>query len=178
MRRTFAILAAIFLVGSLAGSTLARGPTDRVNRVVGNFDILDWDGSLVGHVVVNYQEPTAQRWMPGSLDVTWVPDARFPYPQPPFGAKRSHTILVAAWFGPGPGDPGAVETGISGSMCDFGAEWNATCHDFQVVIEQGADPHGQHLIAFGMPDWESNPAEWYIIGPGAFAVTYAGETGS
>ena len=177
MRRIVAILAAIVLVGSLAGSTLAEGPHDRVNRVVGNFDVLEWDGSVVGHVVVNYQEPTAQEWVPGSLDVTWVPGARFPYPQPPFGAKVSHTILVAAWFGPA-GEPGAVETGTNGSMCDFGAQWNATCHDFQVVIERSADAQGQHLIGFGTPDWENAPQEWYIIGPGAFTVTYAGETGS
>jgi hypothetical protein len=177
MRRIVALLAAIVLVGSLAGSTLAEGPPYRVNHVVGNFDILDWDGSLVGHVVIDYQEPNSQRWVPGSLDVTWVPGARFPYQQPPFGAKVSHTILVAAWFGPG-AEPGGVETGTTGSMCDFGAEWNATCHDFQVVIEQGADPHGQHLIAFGTPDWENTPQEWYVIGQGAFVVTYAGETGS
>ena len=179
MRRVVAILAAMALMGSLAGSTLAEGPHDRVNRVVGNFDFLDWDGSVVGHVTVNYQEPTAQQWVPGSLEVTWVPGARFPYQQPPFGAKMSRTILIAAWFGPPVGgEPGAIETGAQGSMCDFGAQWNGICHDFQVVIERNADLHGQHLIAFGMPDWENAPAEWYVVGPGSFTVTYAGETGS
>lgn len=176
MRRFAALLAALMLIASLASASVAAGPAVRVNRMVGNFDFLDWDGSVVGHVVVNYAEPNGTKWVPGSLDVTWEPGARFPYPQPPYGAKQSSTLLTAAWFGPNTTVAGGVETGATGSMCDFGAPWNATCHDFTVVIEKFRDGH--NLIAFGVPDWENNPAEWYPIGEGAFALTYAGPTGS
>ena len=174
MRRFLALLAALVLTASLASASVAAGPESRVNRMVGNFDFLDWDGSVAGHVVVNYTQSSDGRWVPGTLDVTWVPDARFPYSQPPSGAKQSHTVLIAAWFGPNATVDGVVETGTTGSMCDFGAPGNATCHDFTVVIEEYGD--GNNLIAFGFPDWENSPAEWYPIGAGAFALTYAGPT--
>jgi hypothetical protein len=126
--------------------------------------------------LVGYAEPNDRQWVPGTLDVTWEAGARFPYAQPPFGAKRSSKMLTAAWFGPNATVEGIIETGVTGSMYDFGAPWNATCHDFTVVIEEYGN--GDNLIAFGVPDWENNPAAWYPIGDGAFALTYAAPTGS
>ena len=177
MRRLVAIVAAAALVASLAGSSLAAAPSYRVNRMVGNFDILTWDGTLAGHVVVNYSEPTYEQYVPGRLDVTWVPGALFPYEQPPYGADESHAVLVAGWFGPG--TPSTfIETGTMGSMCDYGAPWNAICHDFEVVIQENPFGDGRNLIAFGVPDWEGNPAAWYVVGRGSFALTYTGPTES
>jgi len=179
MRRLVALVSSAVLVATLAGSSLAAAPSYRVNHVVGSFDVLDWDGSVVGHVVVNYGEPTYEQVVPGTLDVTWAPGARFPYPQPPYGAKESHTILAAASFGPdwtGPDQTGNkfIETGADGSMCDFGAPWNYLCHDFGFVIQLNPFGDGKNLVAFGRMDWENNPAEWYVIGEGAFQVTYTG----
>jgi len=182
MRRLVALVSAAVLVATLAGSSVAAAPSYRVNHVVGNFDVLDWDGSVVGHVVVNYGEPTYERVVPGTLDVTWALDARFPYPQPQYGAKESHTILAAAWFGSDPTRPEQtgnefIETGADGSMCDFGAPWNYLCHDFGFVIQLNPFGDGKNLVAFGRMDWKNNPAEWYVIGEGAFHVTYTGPTG-
>ncbi len=174
MRRLVAVFAAVVLIASLAASAVAAGPTYRVNRMVGNFDILDWDGSLVGHIVVDYTEPSAQKWVPGSLDVNWVPGARFPYQQPPYGAKQSHTVLTGGSFGEDP--IGVIGTSATGSMCDFGWAWNATCHDFAVVIQVNPGGDGRNLIGFSTPSWETT--EFYVVGPGAFALTYVGPTGS
>jgi hypothetical protein len=171
MRRMLALGAALLLVTSLAPLGAAAGPPT-ANRMVGNFEILEGDGSLVGHIVVNYTVPNDRHWVPGTLDVTWEPGARFPYAQPPYGARQSHTVLAAAWFGPGDGD--WIETGVTGAMCDFGAPWNATCHEFMMVIQDY--PAGiPDLIAFGPPGWED--AQWYLAGDGAFALTYVAPTG-
>ena len=140
MRRLVAIGSALVLVAVLAGTSVAAPPTYRVNHVVGNFDLLDWNGSVVGHVVVNYGEPSYEKIIPGTLDVTWLPNVRFPYEEPPFGAMESHTVLAAGFFGEewtGPDQTGHefISSGATGSMCDFGAPWNYVCHDFGFVIE-------------------------------------------
>jgi hypothetical protein len=170
MHRLVAFGSALVLVAALAGSSVAAPPTYRANHVVGNFDLLDWDGSVVGHVVVNYGEPTYGQVVPGNLDVTWLPNVRFPYDEPPYGAKESHTVLGAGFFGPD-------GSGATGSMCDFGAPWNYVCHDFGFVIELDPFGDGRNLVGFGSSDWVSSPAEFYVVGPGAFHVTYVGPTG-
>ena len=176
MRRMVALLAALVLTATLASAGSAAGPTSRVNHLVANFDILDWDGSVVGHLVADYKEPTADRFVPGRLDVAWVGGARLPYGLPAEGIAESHTLLV--WAGFGPGTPGPVETGTNGTMCDYVAAGTATCHEFQVMFEQNYDGLGTNLVGFGVPDWENNPAEWYKIGRGSFVITYAGPTGN
>lgn len=178
MRRLAALGAAIMLVASVAGSSVAAPPTSQVNHVVGDFDFLTMDGAPAGHVVVDYREPTGKRWVPGTLDVTWVEGAPFPYNQPPYGVKVSHTILTWAGFGLSTGEPAViVQSGAGGSMCDFGAEWNATCHDFQIIIKEFNDGTPT-LIAFGQGDWGAGPSEWYKVGGGDFQITYVGPTGS
>ena len=181
MRRLVALLGAVVLVASLAGSSVAAAPTFRVNHVVGNFDLLDSDGStILGHVVIDYREPTDMQVVPGTLDVTWRPDGRFPYDDA-FAVRESHTVLMAAWFGPGLPNPGQapfVETGTSGSMCDFGTLGNAVCHDFMVVFQLNPFGDGQDSVLFGRLHWDNSPFESYIVGRGAFHVTYAGPTGS
>ena len=182
MRRLVAFGSALVLVAVLAGSSVAAPPTYRVNHVVGNFDFLDRDGSVVGHVVVNYGEPTYAQVVPGSLDVTWLPNVRFPYDEPPYGAKESHTVLGAGFFGPdstGPGQTGHefIESGATGSMCDFGAPWNYLCHDFGFVVQLNPFGDGRNFVGFSGSEWVSPPTQFYVVGPGAFQVTYVGPTG-
>lgn len=177
MRRWMAMIAAVVLVASLGGSSLAAGPSYRVNRLVGSFDFLDWDGSVAGHIDVNFKEPTYADVVPGRLDVTWVEGARFPYEQQPYGVDESHTVLTAGWFGPGTPNEGGIpfiETGASGSMCDFSAPWNAVCHDFTVVFQEDVDTAGTDFVAFF---GSGEDGEFYLVGPGSFALTYAGPTG-
>ena len=182
MRRLVAIGSALVLVAVLAGTSVAAPPTYRVNHVVGNFDLLDWNGSVVGHVVVNYGEPSYEKIIPGTLDVTWLPNVRFPYEEPPFGAMESHTVLAAGFFGEewtGPDQTGHkfISSGATGSMCDFGAPWNYFCHDFGFVIELNPFGDGRNLVGFGSSNWVSPPTQFYVIGSGAFHVTYVGPTG-
>lgn len=177
MRRLVALGAALVLVASFAGSSVAAPPTSQVNRVVGDFDFLTMDGSLAGHVVVNYKEPTQKQWVPGTLDVTWAEGAAFPYAQPPYGVKVSHTILTWAGFGFNEPDS-SIQSGAGGSMCDFGGYWNATCHGFQIAVKQFTNGTPS-MIAFAQgTEWGWDPAIWYLVGPGDFHITYVGPTGS
>ena len=58
MRRVFAFTCAVLLAASFAGSSAASAPpTYRASHVAGNFDFLDDDGSVAGHMVVNYEPP-------------------------------------------------------------------------------------------------------------------------
>jgi len=170
MRRTVALLVSVVLIASLAVSSAAAAPK-RENSFTGNFDITDWDGSVVGHVIAKFREPTDKEVVPGTFDVTWVPGARFPFVQQPYGVDESHAQLVAAWFGPG---GTGTEVGISGYICDYSAPWNANCHDFSVVFEKGAG-----LIGFadtrGSTDYEWD--EWFQIGKGSIVIHYVGPTG-
>ena len=182
MHRLVAFGSALVLVAALAGSSVAAQPTYRANHVIGNFDFLDWDGSVVGHVVVNYGEPTYGQVIPGTMDVTWLTNVRFPYAEPPYGAKESHTVLGAGSFGPGwtgPGENGHefIVSSATGSMCDFGAPWNYVCHDFGFVIEINPLGDGKNLVGFSSADWASLPTQFYVVGPGALHLTYVGPTG-
>ncbi len=111
--------------------------------------------------------------VPGSLDVTWLPNVRFPYDEPPYGAKESHTVLGAGFFG----QDQFIGSGATGSMCDFGAPWNYVCHDFGFVIELDPFGDGRSLVGvrqLGLGD-PSSPV--LRRGPGAFHVTYVAPTG-
>jgi hypothetical protein len=174
MRRAFAFTCAVLLAAAFAGSSAASGPpTYRANHVAGNFDFLDYDGSVAGHMVVNYGEPSYEHFVPGTLDITWVDGARFPYEQPNYGVKQSHSVLVAGFYGQ---EGTVVSSGASGSLCDFGAPWNATCHDFAVAFFMNPNGDGKNYITFGTSTWDT-PTETYLIGKGTMAMNYVGPTG-
>jgi hypothetical protein len=183
MRRFVALFVSVVLVLSLAVSGATAAPK-RENSFNGNFDVLDWDGTVVGHVTTSFREPTAQQVVPGTLDVTWVAGARFPFEQQPYGVDESHAQLVAAWFGHG-NDPrtGATfkEWGVSGYICDYSAPWNAVCHDFSVVFQKDVNAKGNDLIGFADTMDPVNPwydyDEWFQVGKGGFALHYVGPTG-
>jgi hypothetical protein len=151
MRRMFALLVAVLLVASLAGSSVAAAPQHaRVNHFVGNFDLLDAGGKVVGHVVADFQEPTDQRLAPGSLDIYWNwydpenPPSSFPFMAldwPP--VRESHAQLLGAWFYeqdlPAPFIH-KFAAGTSGYLCDYTAPSNADCRPFSVEFQEYADP--------------------------------------
>lgn len=190
MRRLTAILAVVALIGSLAASSVAAAPpVARVNHFTGNFDMLiEGTDQVVGHIVVDFREPTLERMVPGTLDVTWEPydPANPPFPfmvldWPP--VKESHAQLLSASFGPETWGGPVVVGLVNGYLCDYTAPWNADCQPFEVIFIQPNDRAQPRMVAWNIPpSWtfpgEEHPLTVYSVGKGAFALTYAGPTGS
>jgi len=183
MRRLVALLSAVVLVASLASVSLAAGPTERVNRFVGNFDMLAQDGSgrVVGHVVANFTEPSDSKMVPGTLDVYWAPyEGNPPFPfmtldYPPI--KESHAQLLGSHFDTkyNPAGFHVINAGTDGYLCDYTAPWNAGCRQFWVLFV-----HVVEKTAPNVAMWSVDQVTWYFfdIGKGAFDVTFAGDTGN
>lgn len=189
MRRMVALLGAMVLVASLASSSLAVGPPSRVNRFVGEFDMVDAEGTVVGHVAANFGEPSDTALVPGRIDVTWewydpADPAPFPFMDldwPP--VRESHAQLLASWFMDEPGTEAGDVTiaGASGYLCDYTAPWNAGCRPFWVQFQTHTIGPARYVL-WGLGtgdagDPNSITAEFWA-GNGAFVLTYAGPTGS
>lgn len=186
MRRLLALIAAAVLVASLAGSSAAAGPTQRVNHVVADFTMLDDQGNAVGTVVANFSEPSQSRVVPGTVDVYWAP---YDVANPPFPfmaldwppVRESHAQLLASGFNTEDGPQGHVTVGgAQGYLCDYTAPWNAGCRPFWVQFRVYAD--GSRIVSWGAAlDVTGNPNDtgaWFAVGPGSFVLTFAGPTGS
>jgi hypothetical protein len=180
VRKVIALLSALVLVVTAAGSTLAIGPHAQVNKFVGHFQMLEGD-HVLGTVAVNFGEPSYSRLVPGTLSVDWASDTTFPFPPslPYAPAQESHAQLLASFFGDDPDASGLV-AGATGYLCDYSAPWNAECRDFAVIFVNQYD--GNHAIAWAFRE-PGDPAPydytyWYSAGKGGWALTYAGPTGS
>ncbi|MEI7744692.1 MAG: hypothetical protein WCK58_13205 [Chloroflexota bacterium] len=176
MRRILATLSVLALMLSLAGAGMTSAhERERVNHFEGSFELLDWDGTLIGRVRTSFGEPTDRQVVPGTFDVTWVAGApRFPFTQHEYGVDESHAQLVAGYFGPNDGALG-VGAGASGFICDYAAPWNANCHGFSVSLQRNVDGKGTNLVGFEGGD--GNYDEWFVVGRGTFSLTYVGPTG-
>jgi hypothetical protein len=184
MRRLLAPLGAVVLVASLAGSSVAAAPVAKVDHFVGNFDMLDDSGHVVGHIVVNFKEPTSSRMVPGTLDVYWEPyDAGTP-PFPYFMAlgapvRESHAQLISAWFDTYDDDTwGHVVTGgTDGYLCDYAGPWSGGCRYFSVLF-QTTTLGPERVSNWSLGDGADPNRFTFDVGTGAFVLTYAGPTGS
>jgi hypothetical protein len=180
MRRFVALFVSAVLVLSLAVSGATAAPK-RENSFHGSFDITDWDGTVVGHVKADFREPTESRVVPGTLDVTWVSGARFPFVQQPYEVDESHAQLVAAWFGTGDLGDTFREWGVSGYVCDYSAPWNANCHDFSMVFQKDVNVEYKGNVGFADTMKPANQGydydEWFPVGKGSFVLHYVGPTG-
>lgn len=190
MRRVLALFAAVAIVASLAAtSVVAAGPHQRVNRMVGNFDLVSrTDPSVVvAHVVVDFVEQTDARLVPGSLDIYWQPydTENPPFPFLYFGngvlVRESHAQLLGSWFYDEvrPEVGYTLEAATGGYLCDYVEPQLGGCRHFDwVVFDQipglTAEPR-QMAWQFNGPDDYTNP---FAVGPGSFVITYAGRTGS
>lgn len=176
MRRMGSVVAAVAVVIAFAGSSLAAAPVT-ADRFVGNFVMVDADGTAVGRVVANFTVPTEGKIVPGTVDVYWAPDTSFPFPQtlpyPP--AKESHAQLFSGFFGP---DAGGIVAGTEGYLCDYSAPWNAECRNFSVIFVERPDGHNVVAWAFREPG-DNAPFDytfWYNVGGGSFVLNYVGGT--
>ena len=187
MRRFVALGAAVVLVASLAGSSVAAGPTDRVNHLVANFTMLDEQGTAVGRVVADFRESSWDRWVPGTLDVYWEP---YGMDAPPFPfmtlenwqVQRSHAQLTGAWFNRELSGPYANATvaGAGWYLCDFANPWDTGCRKFWVQFRIEAD--GSKVVRWGVDaDGTGQPNDHiadFGVGRGVFVLTFSGNTGS
>jgi hypothetical protein len=187
MRRFVALLAAVVLAASLSSSSLAAGPTERVNHVVADFTMLDQQGAAVGRVVADFRESSWDRWVPGTLDVYWAP---YDPANPPFPfmtlqnwqVLRSHAQLTGAWFNREVNGPnGNVTVGGAGwYLCDFANPWDTGCRMFWVQFRVNDD--GSRLVSWGVDlDGTGNPNDHIVAfgaGPGTFVLTFSGDSGS
>jgi hypothetical protein len=187
MRRIVALLGALMLVGSLAGSSVAAGPTDRVNHLIADFTMLDQQGNRVGRVVADFRESSWDRWVPGTLDVYWAPYAQA---NPPFPfmaldgqpVQRSHAQLTGAWFNREVGGPfpGTTVAGAGWYLCDFANPWDTSCRMFWVQFRVNAD--GSKLVSWGIDaDGTGHPNDHIVafgVGSGVFIQTFSGDSGS
>ncbi len=179
MRRIVAVLAALALALSMAGSSLGAAPSSQVNRFVGNFDIVDFDMvRVVGHVVADITEPSAANLVPGNVTIYWK-DGR--------PAIESHAQIVSASFIEQTWDDPYSPTGsfhahsvlLGGSLCDyFGPSWG-TCQPFAMIfqhITNGGEP-SENKVGFSVPGtMDCCGGEWWPAGKGAWALTYVGPT--
>lgn len=182
MRRVVALIAASVLVGSLIASGVSAAPAPRearANSFVGNFDMVEpGSGLVVAHVVAQFQEPTFQRLVPGSLDIYWAPGvATDPYggTDSGFGARESHGQIVrAAFWGAGTEQPMG---GVQGWLCDYVTPQNGSCHPFQMGFGVSApeDPPTRNVVGFGSYDWCCD-GRWYDVGRGKFDLTVVTDT--
>jgi hypothetical protein len=92
MRRWFALLAALALVASLAGTSVAAVPAR--SGFIGEFDLVgQGDGFVFGHVSAALSVPTEANLVPGHYD--------FYGSEPQF--EEAHGLLTYAdfWYDPG-----------------------------------------------------------------------------
>ncbi len=185
MRRLLALLGAAALVASLAGSSVAAAPVAKVNHFVGNFDMLDDSGNVVGHIVANFKEPTYQQMVPGTLDVYWAPydpaSPPFPYfmdlEYPP--VRESHAQLLSSGFNTYDDDiwGHVISAGVEGYLCDYTAPWNSGCRYFSVIFQ--TTTLGPARVTNWSPGDGADPNRFTLnVGKGAWDLTYAGPTGS
>jgi hypothetical protein len=177
MRRILALIAAAMLVGSLAATTVASGPPGLVNRFVGNFDLVS-SGTVVGRVVVSFQQNTDRQLVPGSLDIYWnaynpaAPPTTFPFvPTGGAAVRESHAQLYRSWFY----QVGTItHAGTNGYLCDYTAESHGDCREFGVVFEALGDQARGTWVgwSFGTKDF----FDYGSVGRGSFVLTYAGQS--
>lgn len=187
MRRFMALVAAVILVMSAASSSVAAPPvTSHVNHFVGNFDLLDWSGGLVGHIVVDIQEPTESRLVSGTLDVYWNaydpadPPSSFPFMNLD-GApiRESHAQLAGGWFydATQPGPWGYSRTaGASGYLCDYAAPAVMDCRPFSVVFVQSSNPDEPRWVGWQFDALALFDGFGMTPGKGAWALAFTRTT--
>jgi hypothetical protein len=172
MRRVVALLAAVVLTASFAGSSAAATPTPRVNSFVGSFSLAEegtWHSW--GLVVASLAMPTDQRLVPGTF---------VQYGSPDNSIRRSEALIGNAhfWYDPNNsngGKPGANVAFGEGVNCIYWGPNNTTCQPFAVMYIDNIDPTVPNQVAFANHKDDSDNwvfEYWYWVGPGLFKLTY------
>ncbi len=175
MRHVLAAVVAVGLAASIAGSGLAAPPA-RVNRFVGDFDLVAWDlQRVVGHVVADITQPSASKLDPGSITIAWK-DGR--------EVRESHAQVIAvSFFESSWADPNsptgyfkANEVLVDGWLCDYFGPSSGTCQPFAMIFQHilnGGEPTADKVGFSARGTTDCCNGEWWPAGTGAFVVTYA-----
>jgi hypothetical protein len=172
------LFAALVLVGSLAGSSLAADTAPK-NSFTGDFTLLTEDGSIVlGRATVSLFTPTDQRLVPGSYDFKGASTN-------PFGLRESHAQIGRSgfWFEPdwGKDDPSKVSGANvafgEGVECVYFEVGDAGCHLFALQFVDPLDPTLPRMAAFANSkneDGSWNFQFWRMVGKGDFVLKFSG----
>lgn len=173
VRRIAAILLAAGLVAS-AGSTALVSAAPR-NSFVGDFDLVDGSGVVVGHIKASLFEPTDQRLVPGSYDFRGVPGNVI---------RESHAQVGNSgwWYDPNHPTPGSGGSNVGlgeGVECLYFGPNDTVCHTWAVMYIDVLDPAERDQVAFANnrdPDTGEWLFEWWFwVGKGEFNLRVAGD---
>ena len=167
MRRVIALVAAVLLIGALAGSSLASSTAQR-SMFQGSFDLESEDGVLLGHATAQLFEPTDQRLVPGRYDFTGAADN---------GIHESHALIGNAffWFDPshmpaGATIPGGYVARGEGVECVYAGPNDTDCHTWAVQFVDNVDPSVRDELHF--------EGTWGVVAQfvrsGSFVVSISG----
>jgi hypothetical protein len=144
-----------------------------MNSFVGSFDMVTWDGTVVAHVVADFQEPTARGKVPGSIVIDWMTGS---------DVRRSQATLSNAFFNSWnpedvPDEGLEYDAFAQGVMCDVSGPQTGSCQPFAMGFVQTVDPAYPNHVGFSVPG--SNvccDGAWYDVGRGVFRLNYFRDT--
>lgn len=172
-RRSLAVLAALALVATAATSSLAA---QSKNHFSGDFDLVNGEGVVVGHVTAQLFDATESRLVPGSYDFAGAPGNYI---------RESHSQLgvVQWWYDanhPEPGLGGSNVAFAEGVECMYYGPGESFCHAFAVQFVDPLDPTLPNEVAFadhrlnGDPEADWDFTMWFTVGAGDFVLRYVG----
>ena len=170
MRRALALVAAVVLGASVAGSGLAAAGTTKLS-FTGDFVQLADDGTVMGRITAQLGQPTEQQLVPGSYDFSGAPGN---------GVLESHAVIghTAFWYDPGHEGGADVAYG-EGVECVFFGVGDSTCHEWAVMFIDVRDGSVPNQVAFSIVrdaagafdfNTETGQAWWYNVGRGDFVM--------
>jgi hypothetical protein len=179
MRRLVALLSAVVLVASLAGSAAASPEEPQGSSFVGNFEMINMaDGTAAGWANVEIRVATDQRLVPGSYDFRGAKGSPI---------REGHAVLgvTGFWydFGHGADSNVAYTEGVECLYTDPGAK---DCHAFTGMFVDVLDPAATDWVEFqtqdpNNPNHDPNdPTTWdkfqFFVGKGSFVLRCVGSS--
>jgi hypothetical protein len=179
MRRFVALISAVLLVASFAGSAAATSAVPDSSSFVGHFQISDMsdpDGTAVGWADVEIRVPTDQRLVPGHFDFVGAKGNSI---------RESHAVLGLAefWFDSGHGNDANVAY-TEGVECLYTDPGTKFCHAFTAMFVDVLDPASTDWVEFqgqdpNDPGQDPNNPEtwtksWFYVGKGSFVLRCVG----
>jgi hypothetical protein len=176
MRRVLALVSAVVLVASLAGSAAATPAAPQSSSFVGNFEMITPDGTAAGWANVEIRVATEQSLVPGHYDFRGAKGSPI---------REGHAVLgvTGFWFdfGHGADSNVAYTEGVECLYTDPGAK---DCHAFTGMFVDVIDPAATDWVEFQTQDPNNashdpnDPTTWdkflFSVGKGSFVLRCVG----